>query len=150
MSVALTTLRGKSQTSQDDLKHDNNSSSDTESDGGGGDEGSKNPPASGTARHGNLSALEIQMIEKQNRLLDIQIQEKEDEAKNKPKTKKQRFCETWWVFLFVGLFTIYSMILCFCFSVKQQRPCVYYEVFAVHIHYCTCWCCNRHGEQGTI
>ena len=95
MSVALTTLRGKSQTSQDDLKHDNNSSSDTESDGGGND----NPPASGTARHGNLSALEIQMIEKQNRLLDIKIQEKEDEAKNKTKTKKQRFCETWWVFV---------------------------------------------------
>ena len=76
MSVALTTLRGKSQTSQDDVKHDNNSGSDTESDGGGND----NSLATGTARHGNLSALEIQIKEKQNRLLDIQIQKEEDEA----------------------------------------------------------------------
>ena len=79
MSIALTTLREKSlsQKSDTDLE---------------------NAPAETNheaTRHGNLSALEIQILEKKNRLLDIQIKEKEDQARIKNKTRKERFCETW-------------------------------------------------------
>ena len=93
MSIALTTLRGISDDSRDESKHEPSSDSESGNVSGLPDD----------AKHGNLSALEIQIKEKKNRLLDIQIQEKEDEAKNKHKTKKQRFCETWCVFA-LGLF----------------------------------------------